>query len=191
MPLSSTIEAILFYRSEPLTYKELARLTAASLDEVASALQELHAQLKEGKRGLQLIAHNDTVTLGTNPLLAEFFLSLRKADQEREIGPAALETLALILYQAPLTRQSIDRIRGVNSSYILRALTVRGLITSRADLQNGRQLLYEPTVELLAYLGLPNRDTLPDREKVAQELTRFLQSQESIEETVQPRVNHE
>jgi len=85
--------------------------------------------------------------------------SLRKQDLTGDIGKAGAETLAIILYREPVARVEIDRIRGVNSSFILRNLLMRGLITRESITGHGYQFRISPS--LLQHLGVTNKRELP------------------------------
>ena len=175
MDLSIYIEAILFMTSEPQTIRRLSTLANSSEGETLSALEILQARYAQSGGALTLVRESNTVTLGTVADLHPFVASFTKQEQEKELGAAALETLTLILYQSPISRSMIDRIRGVNSSYILRHLLTRGLIERREDKAGARSYLYGPTVELLAYLGIASVDALPEREKIQTEIARYLE----------------
>ena len=90
----------------------------------------------------------------------------------RDLGRAGLETISIILYKNPVTKNEIDFIRGVNSQFIIRNLLIRGLI-ERIPNPNGRGNLYQPTFELLRYMGVEKIENLPDYEKVRVSLTSF------------------
>ena len=86
---------------------------------------------------------------------------MKKEELSRELSKASLETLTIILYTDGVTRSEIDFIRGVNSSFILRNLSVRGLI-EKSDAKEGRRNAYYPTLDTLAYMGVTRREELPD-----------------------------
>ena len=92
--------------------------------------------------------------------------SIQKEELSRELSRASLECLTIVLYRGPLPRREIDEIRGVNSSYTLRALLVRGLI-ERED------SLYRPTTKLLEYLGVTSHEDLPEYRDVFKKLEEF------------------
>ncbi|OHB25718.1 MAG: hypothetical protein A2542_01900 [Parcubacteria group bacterium RIFOXYD2_FULL_52_8] len=183
MSLIAKIEALLLYKAEPQSRKAIAAATEATVEEVEAALCELKEKYAVSGSGIALVDQGTTVALATAPELHAFIVSLTKADDERELGAAALETLALILYQAPISRSAIDRIRGVNASYILRHLVVRGLIQRSEDPASPRSYVYVPTSELLAYLGLRDTQELPDKEKLAHAIATYLHATGDTETT--------
>ena len=160
MTLDQKIEAILFYKGEPIMHKKLAELLGVSKDEIRDALKILEEKL--AGRGLQLIFKEDAVMLGTNKELSPILENLRKEELSRELSKASLETLAVILYKEGATRSDIDYIRGVNSSFILRNMLIRGLIEKITDPTDSRRYIYKPTFDLLSFLGLSKISELPD-----------------------------
>jgi len=172
MDLAAKIEAILFYRAEPVEIKELAKSTNSSPEQVTEAIKVLKEKLADS--GLCLLELNNQIELGTNPELSGLIEQLVKEELARDLGKAALETLTLIVYQGPVSRQEIDQVRGVNSSFILRHLLVRGLVERVIDDKDARRYLYQPTMELLRYLGIEKVEELPEYEIVQAELKSFL-----------------
>ncbi len=169
--LSSQIEAILFYKAEPLTLKRLAQILKREEEEIRVAIRELREDLRD--RGLSLIEWEDEVTLGTSKEISTLIETLSKEELTKDLGKAGLETLSTILYQGPLSRAEIDYIRGVNSQFILRNLLVRGLIERVENPKDQRSFLYKPTIELLSYLGVSKITDLPDYEAVRRDIENF------------------
>lgn len=171
MNLEQKIEAILFWKGEPITVKKLSQIVEASAEEVNTSLNELEKTL--AGRGIVLMRKEDEVTFGTNPQISGIIEALTKEDLNRDLGKAGLETLSIVLYKGPIKRTGIDYIRGVNSSFILRNLLVRGLVERVVE---GRGYLYKPTFELLSFLGIKNVQELPDYDKVKEEIKAFEES---------------
>ena len=170
MKLEAKIEALLFWKAEPISIKKLASLLNENEDSIRKALSELHIILSE--RGIILIENNDEVTLGTSKDASELIESLTKDELSKDLGKAGLETLSIILYQGPISRAEIDYIRGVNSQFILRNLLVRGLIERIENPNDQRSYLYKSTLELLSYLGI-SKIELGNREITTSELIRI------------------
>lgn len=114
------------------------------------------------------------VELRTSPDAAECVEAVRKEELSRDIGKAGLETLAIVLYKGPSTRSQIDFIRGVNSSHILRMLTMRGFVRRIDNPDDERSYLYEPTTDLLAALGARKAEDVPEYAAIAEELGRLM-----------------
>ena len=174
MDLPKKIETILFFRGEPISKKNLAKLTGASDLEVNAAVEELKNAMRD--RGVILIDGGEEVMLGTSPDLSELIESISKEDTEKDLTKAALETLSIILYRAPVSRSEIDFIRGVNSTFILRNLLVRGLIKRKLDVGDKRSYVYEPSLHLLAHLGVPSVNEIPQYQEVADKIESFLKT---------------
>jgi len=164
MELSSKIEAILFWKAEPMSFKKLATLLHVNLPELKASLAELEIALKG--RGLTLIQTDDEVTLGTSKEHSALIEALTKEELTRDLGKAGLETISIILYQGPISRADIDYIRGVNSQFILRNLLIRGLVERVDNPADARSFLYKPTLELLSFMGITKIEDLPELGKV-------------------------
>jgi segregation and condensation protein B len=106
------------------------------------------------------------ITLGTAPLLSELIEKLQKEELNKELSKASLETLSIILYKDGVSRSLIDYIRGVNSSFTLRALSIRGLIEKSVDKLDSRRYIYKPTFLLLSFMGVKSVEELPDYQTI-------------------------
>ncbi len=155
--LSQQIEAILFATAEPHTFAELGKLLNASIEEVSGAVDELAKSL--GGHGMTLMVLNEVATLATKPEYSSLIESIRKEELSKELTKASAETLAVIAYAPGVSKSQIEFIRGVNVSYSLRALSMRGLIESKGQ---GRAVGYYPTLELLQHFGITDLTQLPD-----------------------------
>jgi segregation and condensation protein B len=153
LPLSVKLEAMLFVAAEPVTTAQLAAALDVSNSVVERGLNELDASL--ASRGLRLQRHAGRVQLTTAPELAELIERFLGLEATSHLSRAALETLAIIAYQQPVTRPQIDSIRGVNSDSMMKSLLNKGLIleSGRAD-GPGRPILYSTTPEFLQHFGL-------------------------------------
>jgi segregation and condensation protein B len=153
LPLSVKLEAMLFVAAEPVTTAQLATALDVSNSVVERGLNELDASL--ASRGLRLQRHAGRVQLTTAPVLAELIERFLGLEATSHLSRAALETLAIIAYQQPVTRPQIDSIRGVNSDSMMKSLLNKGLIleSGRAD-GPGRPILYSTTPEFLQHFGL-------------------------------------
>lgn len=176
MTLDAQIEAILFFKGEPVAVKKLAELLAVHEDTINEALSILEEKLSG--RGLTLIKNDGEVMLGTAKETSELIESIKKDELSRDLGKAGVETLSIILYQGPISRPDIDYIRGVNSSFILRNLMVRGLVERTANPNDSRGYLYKPTFDLLAHLGVSSVEELPEFETMKAKVENFVQQTE-------------
>ena len=153
LPLSVKLEALLFVAAEPVPTAQLATALDVSASVVERGLNELDASLQS--RGLRLQRHAGRVQLTTAPQLAELIERFLGLEATSHLSRAALETLAIIAYQQPVTRPQIDSIRGVNSDSMMKSLLSKNLIleSGRAD-GPGRPILYSTTPEFLQHFGL-------------------------------------
>ena len=153
LPLSVKLEAMLFVAAEPVAPAQLAAALDVSPSVIERGLNELDAAL--ASRGLRLQRHAGRVQLTTAPELAELIERFLGLEATSHLSRAALETLAIIAYQQPVTRPQIDAIRGVNSDSMMKSLLNKGLIleSGRAD-GPGRPILYSTTPEFLQHFGL-------------------------------------
>jgi len=153
LPLSVKLEALLFVAAEPVPTAQLATALDVAASVVERGLNELDALLSS--RGLRLQRHAGRVQLTTAPQLAELIERFLGLEATSHLSRAALETLAIVAYQQPVTRPQIDSIRGVNSDSMMKSLLGKNLIleSGRAD-GPGRPILYSTTPEFLQHFGL-------------------------------------
>ena len=171
MNLSQQIEAILFFKAEPVSIKKLSELLEVDQPSIMTGLENLSIMLKD--RGITLLQTSDEVTLGTHGDLSRLIEKISKEELNRDLGKSALETLSIVLYQGPITRSDIDYIRGVNSQFIIRNLLIRGLIERIENPQEYRSFLYRITLDLLSNLGISKVEDLPEYENVRQDIESF------------------
>lgn len=153
LSLSAQLEALLFVSGEPVALAQLAAALDVAPSVVERGLNELDASFSD--RGLKLQRHAGRVQLTTAPQLAELIERFLGLEATTHLSRAALETLAIIAYQQPVTRPQIDSIRGVNSDSMMKSLLHKNLIleSGRAD-GPGRPILYSTTPEFLQHFGL-------------------------------------
>ena len=153
------LEALLFVAERPLTRREIASLAGVDRDTVDARLGDLEVTLRS--RGIRVLSTTDHVQLATAPEAGGLIARYVGSDGVR-LSPAALETLAIVAYRQPVTRAVIERIRGVDSDYVLRTLLHRRLVVEqgRADTP-GRPILYGTGFDFLERFGLTSLDELP------------------------------
>jgi segregation and condensation protein B len=188
MDLQTKLEALLFFKGETLEIETAAKLLGVETSDIVAAATALQGALSA--RGIRLIIGSGDLTLVTAPEASEIIETIRKEELSRDISKAASETLTIILYRGPLTRSEIDFIRGVNSTFILRNLQVRGLVEKVTNPKDERSFLYKPSAELLAHMGITRIEDLPEFDKVKRELEMFTVEKDSItQETQTPQQN--
>ena len=166
--LESKIEGLLFYKGEDVSIKKLAELLNVSIEEIEEGLIKLEKSLEN--RGLVLVRKDDSVVLGITRELSPLIESIRKEEITKELSKASIETLSIVLYKNGVSRSEIDYIRGVNSSFILRNLIVRGLVEKVVDTNDSRRILYRPSFNTLSYMGVNSIDQLPNYTDIVNQL---------------------
>ena len=164
MSPDAKLEALLFAEAEPVTITKIAAWLNLSESEVEAAARELEKNL--AGRGLTLLRSGNELALGMASSAGEFLKEIAKSRLTAELGKAGLETVAIIAYRGPISRPEIDWIRGVNSSFILRQLLIRGLVKRELKTGDSRTYVYEPTIDLLAHLGVGRLEDLPEYQAI-------------------------
>ncbi len=162
--ISDALEAILFVYGEPMKIRKAAELLGVSEEEVESAAQALKEK-NEVSGGLLLIVSESGLQLATKPEFSELVQKIAKEEMDSELSPASLETLAIIAYLGPVSRAEIEFIRGVNSSFILRNLSIRGLIERKSDPRRPSTFTYQSSLDFLKHIGLDSPEKFPEYEK--------------------------
>jgi segregation and condensation protein B len=153
------LEALLFVAERPLSRREVAVLAGVDRATVDERLGDLEVAL--AGRGIRLLLSGDRVELATAPEAGALIARYVGADAVR-LSPAALETLAIVAYRQPVTKAAIERIRGVDSDYTVRALIHRRLVVEQGRSEApGRPILYGTGFEFLERFGLTSLDELP------------------------------
>ena len=118
--------------------------------------------IRDSDRGIRINYLGNTFKLTTKSEHKEYYQKLIENPETNTLSQAALETLAIIVYNEPITRLMVDEIRGVSSRDMIRKLVAKGFVkeVGRSDMP-GRPILYKTTSEFLDYFGLASRDDLP------------------------------
>ena len=158
--LAAQIEALLFVASEATPLSQLAKVLNVSSQAIDKGLEAMSDSYAD--RGLRLQRHRGRVRLTTTPetaLIVKEFLGLEATGK---LSRAALETLAIVAYQQPVTRPYVDSVRGVNSDSVLKKLLLNGLIQEAGRAEGpGRPILYNTTPEFLSHFGLSSLSEMP------------------------------
>ena len=172
MDLKYIIEALLFVHGEPIKLEKLAKIAQVKKEDIKTGLDELSKEYE--RRGLTLLEKDDMYQLGSNPICAEKVEELMRDEFSEELSKAAVETLAIIAYRGPLTRAEIEYVRGVNSSFTLRNLLMRGLIERIESPKDARSYLYRISFAFLKHMGIRSPEELPQFDKLAREKIEIL-----------------
>ncbi len=171
MKNKAVLEGLLFVVGEDgLTLDQIEEVLEVKEEEAKQLVNELKHNYEEEDRGLRIDYLGNRLKLTTKFEHREYYQKLLENPETNILSQAALETLAIIAYNEPMTRMQVDKIRGVSSGQMIRKLVAKGLIkeSGRSDLP-GRPILYETTNDFLDYFGLKNIEELPDMEKYIEE----------------------
>lgn len=172
-PLSTTspkgaLEALLLVSSDPVSASTLAQALGIAPGEAASLLAELKVEYEEANRGFQLREVAGGWRLFTHPAYHDQVEAFVLSWDTQRLSQAALETLAVIAYHQPVTRETVKGIRGVNSDGVISSLVDKGLVREMGrDPQRGQAILYGTTNAFLEKFGLRSTKDLPDLEQFA------------------------
>ena len=164
MNLKAVLEGILFIvGDEGITLKEMSKILGVDEEKVKELLLELKKDYESDSRGLRISYLGNAFKLTTKEEHKEYYEHLVTDTKTTNLSNAALEVLAVIAYNEPITRIKIDEIRGVNSSQIVRRLLARGFIKICGKEDSiGKPNLYKTTNEFLDYFGLSSKEDLPE-----------------------------
>ena len=164
MKNKAVLEGLLFVVGEEgLSIDQIEDVLEINEEEAKQVLRDLKHSYEQEDRGLRIDFLGNKFKLTTKFEHKEYYQKLIENPETNTLSQAALETLAIVAYNEPLTRVEVDEIRGVGSSHIIRKLVAKGFIkeVGRSDLP-GRPILYKTTSEFLDYFGLATIDDLPD-----------------------------
>lgn len=189
--IKGALEAMLLVSSDPVSATDLAEVLGITPGEVSSALADLAAEYSDANRGFQLREVAGGWRLFTHPAFHDQVEALVMSWDTRRLSQAALETLAVIAYHQPVTREGVKAIRGVNSDGVISSLIEKGLVREAGrDPQRSQAIRYATTQSFLERFGLKSVRDLPDLEQFApdEESKKFIRerlSGRSIESTLE------
>jgi segregation and condensation protein B len=160
LDLAAIVESLLFVADAPVPVSQLAEAAERDMGEIEATLQAMAESY--ARRGMRLQRKGDLVQLVSAPEAASYIERFLGLSLSSKLSAAALETLAIIAYQQPITRPQIEAIRGVSSDGVLRTLMSKGLIEEVGRLETvGHPILFGTTFEFLRYFGLESLKDLP------------------------------
>ncbi|MBE6156007.1 MAG: SMC-Scp complex subunit ScpB [Firmicutes bacterium] len=160
----AVLEGLLFVvGDEGITLEQISKILEINETETRKLLKELQNEYEKEDRGIRISFLADSFKLTTKKEHLEFYQKLITTNPNTTLSQAALETLAVIAYNQPITRVKIDELRGIASSFLIRKLLAKDLIKvcGKSDLP-GHPNLYKTTKEFLDYFGLASINDLPD-----------------------------
>ncbi len=161
--MKGIIEGLLYVQGDlGLTIEQVSDILEIDPEEAKNLILSLKQDYIDEDRGLRINYLGNSFKLTTKEEHKEYFKKLLENPRNNVLSNQALETLAIIAYNEPLTRIDVDEIRGVDSAYVVRRLLAKGLIKEcgRSD-KPGRPILYKTTDEFLDYFGLSSKEDLP------------------------------
>lgn len=173
------LEGLLFVVGEDgLTLEQIEKVLDLNEEESKELLRELKHDYEDKARGLRIDFLGNRFKITTKYEHREYYQKLIENPETNILSQSALETLAIIAYNEPVTRMQVDNMRGVSSGQMIRKLVAKGLVkeVGRSNLP-GRPILYKTTSDFLDYFGLSTLEDLPD-------MTNFITEEpEEIEES--------
>jgi len=165
--IKNIVEALIFASEEEITLKEIKDLLdgfkiTINLKEIESSIDELNNDYETSGSAFEILKIAGGYQFATRKKFSHFLGKLTVETQKKKLSQSAIETLAIIAYKQPITRNEIEFVRGVNVDYIVNSLLERDLISikGRAD-GPGRPILYGTTINFLRVLGLNALTDLP------------------------------
>lgn len=163
MNYEAVLEGMLFVIGDDgLTISQIKEVLELNDEEAKNLILSLKEKYEQSDRGIRINYLGNTFKLTTKTEHKEYYKKLIENPETNTLTQSALETLAIIVYNEPVTRIMVDEIRGVSSRDIIRKLVAKGLVkeVGRSDMP-GRPILYKTTSEFLDYFGISSKDDLP------------------------------
>ena len=164
--MEGIIEGLLYVQGDlGLTINQIEDILEIPEEEEKRLVLNLKNYYEENNRGLRINYLGNTIKLTTKEEHQKYYQKLLESPSSNNLSESALEVLAIIAYNEPITRGDLEKLRGVDSTYVLRRLLAKGLIKEcgKSDLP-GRPILYKTTDDFLDYFGLASIKDLPNIE---------------------------
>lgn len=160
--IESIIEAILFTMGESVEVSRIAKVIEHDVDTTRKIIHNMMDRYEEDDRGVRIIELDDSFQMCTKKDMYEYLIKIAKQPRRYNLSDVALETLSIVAYKQPVTRQEIERIRGVKSDHAINKLIEYDLIqeVGRLDVP-GRPILFGTTEEFLRRFNVQSADELP------------------------------
>jgi len=175
MDIHKELFALLYASQKPLSLKAIAGLLEKSEEETRALLDA--AKETSTDSAFVILEQDGQYMLGTHPDSAEIVEKLFTNEVQSELSKAAAETLAVVLYYPSPTKADIEYIRGVNATYSLRSLLMRGLIqqVQKTGVRGG---VYVPTIEVLQHYGVASVEELPQYRETKEQIEKIINTKE-------------
>lgn len=156
------LEGVLFAAGDVVKLDTLSKILEVNIEEVENIVEGLNEKFCQENRAITIRKINDSYQMCTKTDYHKYISKLYETKQKQNLSQAAMETLAIIAYKQPVTRQEIEKLRGVNSDRSVSVLSEFGLIEDIGRLDApGRPLIYATTDEFLRVFGYKNLTDLP------------------------------
>lgn len=160
--LIPAFEAVLFSGGEPISIDRFSQVFDISPERVVEVMEALSKKLALNDRGVGLVRMENTYQLATKKDYAGYIKKMFDIKRRTPLSPAALEVLAVVAYNQPVTKSFIEQVRGVDCSGVVTTLVEKGLIEERGRLElPGKPLLYGTTKNFLRCFGISDLTELP------------------------------
>ena len=159
----AVIEAVLFACGEPIELEKLAAAAEIEKETAERIVERLNDRYKEQNSAFTIGKLGDSYQMMTRPEFARYIKSAMETRRQAPLTQAALEVLAIVAYNQPITRAFVDQVRGVDSSGVVRSLVERNLLEEHGRLNDvpGRPIAYRTTENFLRCFGLSSLEDLP------------------------------
>lgn len=160
--LIPAFEAVLFSGGEPLSIDRFSQVFDITPEKVVEVMEALSKRLNAKDKGVELVRMENTYQLATKKEYAAYIKKMFDIKRRTPLSPAALEVLAVVAYNQPVTKSFIEQVRGVDCSGVVTTLVEKGLIEERGRLElPGKPLLYGTTKNFLRCFGISDLSELP------------------------------
>lgn len=167
--IQSIIEAVLFAAGDPVELERLADIIDVDKRSLREILKKMMDSYNFERRGIHIIRMQDSYQMCTNGVYAEYIGRLAEPPRKQNLSNAALEVLSIVAYKQPVTRSTIEHIRGVNCDYIVNRLIERNFIEEKGRLEApGRPILFGTTQHFMRAFGISELDELPEFDSLGQ-----------------------
>ena len=178
--IENAIEAILFVSGDGVAADKLAEVFEVSVKDIKKIMSSFMDRYNYNSHGLRILHYGDYYQLGTNPDVFEYLNKFAGIKKPNPLSRAAMEVLAIIVYNQPVTRSTIDKIRGVDSFGPLKKLLDREIVEEQGRLDApGMPILYGTTAEFLKLFGLKNLEDVPELENMQLSITDTIPTSEA------------
>ncbi len=159
----AAVEAVLFASGEPIELEKLAAACEIEPETALRLVERLNDRYNEQKSAFTIARLGESFQMMTRPEFSRYIKTALENKRQTPLTPAAMEVLAIVAYNQPVTRGFIDTVRGVDSSGVVKSLTDRGLLEEHGRLKDvpGRPIAYRTTEAFLRCFGFSSLEDMP------------------------------